>query len=58
MTQFIEHLAEVRTVLAEAARALGGRHEERGLVRVEVLGVDDLEEIAKRDLLRVALLAA
>src|SRR5262249_14646412 len=53
----IEHLAEVRRVLSEAAGALGGRHEAGDALRVRAGLLEDLHEVADGDLGRVAFVA-
>ena len=55
VAQLVELAADEVQVLAEAARPVGRRHEEGDVVAPLVL--DDAQEVADRDLLRVALVA-
>jgi len=58
VTEFVKDLAEVGSVLPEAAGSLGRRHEESVAVGIEVVAVDDPQEIPEGYLLRIAFLAA
>src|SRR5512141_2275447 len=52
----VEDLPKKRSVLPEAARSRGARHEESDLFRARAGGHDDLERVAQGDSLREALL--